>query len=30
MVNAGGLEALKVLGDPKDIVTETKKRLFAV
>jgi len=27
---AGGLEALKVLGEPKDIIHETKKRLFAV
>lgn len=27
---AGGLEALKVLGEPKDIIYETKKRLFAV
>jgi type I restriction enzyme R subunit len=27
---AGGLEALKVLGEPKDIILETKKRLFAV
>lgn len=27
---AGGLEALKVLGEPKDIIRETKKRLFAV
>jgi len=26
---AGGLEALKVLGEPKDIITETKRRLFA-
>jgi type I restriction enzyme R subunit len=26
---AGGLEALKVLGEPKDIVIETKRRLFA-
>ena len=28
--NAGGLEALKVLGEPKDIISETKRRLFAV
>jgi type I restriction enzyme R subunit len=27
---AGGLEALKVLGEPKDIIHETKRRLFAV
>jgi type I restriction enzyme R subunit len=27
---AGGLEALKVLGEPKDIILETKRRLFAV
>jgi len=26
---AGGLEALKVLGEPRDIISETKKRLFA-
>jgi len=26
---AGGLAALKVLGEPKDIVIETKRRLFA-
>jgi type I restriction enzyme R subunit len=25
----GGLEALKVLGEPKDIILETKERLFA-
>ena len=30
VVKAGGLEALKVLGEPKDIINETKKRLFAV
>ena len=29
VVKAGGLEALKVLGEPKDIVNETKRRLFA-
>ncbi|MFH1231776.1 MAG: DEAD/DEAH box helicase family protein [Planctomycetota bacterium] len=29
VINAGGLDALKVLGEPKDIITETKKRLFA-
>lgn len=27
---AGGLEALKVLGEPKDIIRETKRRLFAI
>ena len=27
---AGGLEALKILGEPKDIISETKRRLFAV
>ncbi len=27
---AGGLEALKTLGEPKDIILEIKKRLFAV
>ena len=27
---AGGLEALKVLGEPRDIIVETKRRLFAV
>jgi type I restriction enzyme R subunit len=26
---AGGLEALKILGEPKDIIIETKRRLFA-
>lgn len=29
VVRAGGLEALKVLGEPKEIIEETKKRLFA-
>jgi type I restriction enzyme R subunit len=29
VVKAGGLEALKTLGEPKDIINETKKRLFA-
>jgi len=28
-VKAGGLKALKVLGEPKDIIKETKERLFA-
>jgi len=28
VVKAGGLEALKTLGDPKDIIVETKKRIF--
>lgn len=26
---AGGLKALKILGEPKEIISETKKRLFA-
>jgi hypothetical protein len=30
VVKARGLEALKTLGEPKDIFNETKKRLFAV
>ncbi|MBN1254552.1 MAG: DEAD/DEAH box helicase family protein [Deltaproteobacteria bacterium] len=29
VVKAGGLEALKILGDPKKIISETKERLFA-
>lgn len=29
VVRAGGLEALKVLGEPKEIIDEIKKRLFA-
>ncbi len=29
VIKAGGLAALKVLGEPKDIVIETKRRLFA-
>lgn len=29
VVRAGGLKALKILGEPKDIILETKKRLFA-
>ena len=29
VVKAGGLEALKILGEPKDIVNEAKERLFA-
>ena len=29
VIQAGGLEALKVLGEPKDIILETKRRLFA-
>lgn len=28
VVKAGGLEALKILGDPKKIINETKERLF--
>ena len=27
---AGGLAALKALGDPKDVLQETKERMFAV
>lgn len=30
VIKAGGIEALKVLDEPKDIINETKKRLFAV
>jgi len=30
VVKAGGLEALRTLGEPKDIINETKKRLSAV
>lgn len=29
VVKAGGLEALKILGEPRDIIIETKRRLFA-
>jgi len=29
VIKAGGLDALKLLGEPKDIINETKKRLFA-
>ncbi|HHT9125680.1 MAG TPA: DEAD/DEAH box helicase family protein [Candidatus Brocadiia bacterium] len=29
VIKSGGLEALKVLGEPKDIINETKKRLYA-
>ena len=29
VVRAGGIKALKILGDPKDIINETKERLFA-
>jgi type I restriction enzyme R subunit len=29
VIKAGGLDALKVLGEPKDIIIETKRRLFA-
>jgi type I restriction enzyme R subunit len=28
VVKTGGIEALKVLGEPKDIIVETKRRLF--
>lgn len=30
VIKAGGLEALKTLGEPKDIINDAKKRLFAV
>lgn len=30
VLKSGGLEALKTLGEPKDIINEAKKRLFAV
>lgn len=29
VIKAGGLKALKVLGEPKDIINQTKERLFA-
>lgn len=29
VISAGGLKALKALGEPRDIINETKKRLFA-
>lgn len=29
VVKAGGLEALKALGEPKEVIEETKERLFA-
>ncbi|OPX93750.1 MAG: Type-1 restriction enzyme R protein [Pelotomaculum sp. PtaB.Bin104] len=29
VIKAGGLPALKILGDPRDIIMETKRRLFA-
>lgn len=29
VIKAGGLEALKILGEPKEIINETKRRLFA-
>lgn len=29
VVKSGGLEALKILGEPKEIINETKRRLFA-
>ena len=29
VVEAGGLEALKALGEPAEIIAETKRRLFA-
>lgn len=30
VLKAGGFKALKILGEPKDIILETKERLFAV
>jgi len=30
VANVGELKALKTLGEPKDIINEAKKRLFAV
>lgn len=30
VIKAGGLEALKILGEPKDIINETKEKLFSV
>ena len=30
IIRAGGLEALKIFGEPKEILMETKRRLFAV
>ncbi|MBL7086099.1 MAG: hypothetical protein ISS28_03205 [Candidatus Cloacimonetes bacterium] len=30
VVNAGGLQSLKILGEPKDIIIQTKERLFAL
>lgn len=29
VTKAGGLDSLKILGEPKDVINETKKRLFA-
>jgi type I restriction enzyme, R subunit len=29
VIRAGGLKALKILGEPKDIINQTKERLFA-
>ena len=29
VIKAGGLDALKILGEPKEIINETKRRLFA-
>ena len=30
VVNAGGLQSLKILGEPKDIIIQTKERIFAL
>lgn len=29
VIKAGGLESLKILGEPKDIIKETKEKLFS-
>jgi type I restriction enzyme R subunit len=29
VIKAGGLEALRILGEPQDVINETKRRLFA-
>ena len=29
VIKAGGLDALKILGEPKDIINETKEKLFS-
>ncbi len=30
VVNADGLQSLKILGEPKDIIIQTKERIFAL